>query len=300
MKIEKFAAIDIGSNAVRLLIANVINQKEYYTYQKNALVRVPIRLGEDAFVWNEISQYNFERLVKAMKAFDLLMQVHEVKKHVAYATSALRSVDNKDEIIEKVLNESGIRIQIISGNKEAEVISRTSFSNFIDQQKIYLYVDVGGGSTEISLYENGKISASKSFKIGTVRLINDLVDKDLWDKMKTWVKIHTSKYKKVNLLGTGGNINKLHKLSNLPESKPLSHLKLYSFYQELNALSYKQRIIRYRLNPDRSDVIIPAMQIYMNVLNWSKAKTIFVPKTGLADGMIKELISNDGKKLLQP
>ncbi|MCY3999045.1 MAG: exopolyphosphatase [Flavobacteriaceae bacterium] len=298
MRIEKFAAIDIGSNAVRILIANVINRKGHYTYQKNALVRVPIRLGEDAFVLSEISHYNFQRLVKAMKAFDLLMQVHEVKKYAAYATSALRSVENKDEIIEKVLEESGIQIEIISGKKEAEVISRTSFSNFIDRQKIYLYVDVGGGSTEISLYKNGKISVSKSFKIGTVRLINHLVDKELWDKMKTWIKTHTSKYKKVNLLGTGGNINKLHKLANLPESKPLSYLKLYSFYQELNRLSYTQRIIKYRLNPDRSDVIIPAMQIYMNVLNWSKAKAIFVPKTGLADGMIKELIFDDKKKSL--
>ncbi len=299
MKIEKFAAIDIGSNAVRILIANVIHQNGYATYQKNALVRVPIRLGEDAFVLNKISPYNIRRLVKAMKAFDLLMQVHEVKKFAAYATSALRSVSNRNDTIEQVLNETGIQIQIISGKKEAEVISRTSFSNFINPEKIYLYVDVGGGSTEISVYKNGMISDSKSFKVGTVRLINHLVEKDLWDKMKTWIITHTRKYKKLDILGTGGNINKLHKLANLPESKPISYLKLYSFYQELNALSYAQRIIQYRLNPDRSDVIIPAMQIYMNVLKWSKAKAIYVPKTGLSDGMIKELILSESTNSFQ-
>jgi len=299
VKIEKYAAIDIGSNAVRILLANIITQNGVSSYQKNSLVRVPIRLGEDAFTKGVISSHNFNRLVKAMVAFDLLMQVHGVKKYAAYATSALRSVTNRAEIVQKVYRESGIKIEIISGKKEAEVISRTTFSSIIDQQKVYLYVDVGGGSTEISLLKNGKFTDSRSFRIGTVRLINNLVEQSLWDNMETWVKAHLKPYKKVNILGTGGNINKLHKLAGLGEGKPLSYLKLFTFYQELSSMDYFQRITRYKLNPDRSDVIIPAMQIYMNILLWSKAKSIYVPKTGLSDGMIRELILEDGKKLLK-
>ena len=292
MKIRKYAAIDIGSNAVRMLVANVIDHEKKTVFLKNALVRVPIRLGEDAFVNGKISDSNIKRVVKSMKSFKLLMQVHGVKDYLAFATSALRDAKNGAKVVEKVLNKSGIKIEIIDGKKEAKIISNTNVFDTISKEKTFLYVDVGGGSTEFSVLIKGKRVHSKSFKIGTVRLLNDKVSDETWQAAETWVKTHTQAHVKIYLLGTGGNINKLHKMAGIKEGRPLSYLTLSALYNQLSALTYEERIIKLGLNPDRSDVILPASKLFIKTLHWSGAKVIYVPKVGLSDGMIRELCKN--------
>ncbi len=289
MKIRKYAAIDIGSNAIRMLVSNVVDYEEERLILKNALVRVPIRLGEDAFTSGSIYKKNKKRIIKSMKAFQFLMDVHGVKDYLAYATSALREAHNGPKIVEQVLRKSGIKIEIIDGKKEAKIISNTNIFNLIGEDKAYLYVDVGGGSTEFSVLKNGKRLYSKSFKIGTVRLLNNGVSKALWTEAEDWVRRHTQDFSKVYLLGTGGNINKLHKMSGIKESRPITLLTLSALYTKLNKLTYEERIIKYGLNPDRSDVILPAAQLFLRTLSWSGAKVVYVPKVGLSDGMISEL-----------
>ncbi len=289
MRIRKYAAIDIGSNAIRMLVSNVVDYEEERLILKNALVRVPIRLGEDSFTSGSISKKNKKRIIKSMKAFQFLMDVHGVKDYLAYATSALREAQNGPKIVEQVLRKSGIKIEIIDGKKEAKIISNTNIFNLIGEDKAYLYVDVGGGSTEFSVLKNGKRLYSKSFKIGTVRLLNNGVSKALWTEAEDWVRRHTQDFSKVYLLGTGGNINKLHKMSGIKESRPITLLTLSALYTKLNKLTYEERIIKYGLNPDRSDVILPAAQLFLRTLSWSGAKVVYVPKVGLSDGMISEL-----------
>ena len=289
MKIRKYAAIDIGSNAVRLLISNVIQHEGNTHFFKNALVRVPIRLGQDAFTINKISDKNIKRLVKAMKAFQMLMKVHGVKDYLAFATSALRDAENGVVIQEKIKEKSGIKIEIIDGKKEAKIISNTNVLDQFDLDKTFLYVDVGGGSTEFSILKKGTRIHSISFKVGTVRLLNNGVDQKTWDKVEAWVKKHTFPYSKIYLLGTGGNINKLHRMANVKDNRPITYLTLNAIYNKLKALTYEERIVKLGLNPDRSDVIIPATELFLKSLRWSGAKVVYVPKVGLADGMIREL-----------
>jgi len=289
MKIRKYAAIDIGSNAVRLLISNVIQHEGNTYFFKNALVRVPIRLGQDAFTINKISDKNIKRLVKAMKAFQMLMKVHGVKDYLAFATSALRDAENGVVIQEKIKEKSGIKIEIIDGKKEAKIISNTNVLDQFDLDKTFLYVDVGGGSTEFSILKKGTRIHSISFKVGTVRLLNNGVDQKTWDKVEAWVKKHTFPYSKIYLLGTGGNINKLHRMANVKDNRPITYLTLNAIYNKLKALTYEERIVKLGLNPDRSDVIIPATELFLKSLRWSGAKVVYVPKVGLADGMIREL-----------
>ena len=297
MKIKKFAAIDIGSNAIRLLISNVIETKEAVHFQKNALVRAPIRLGEDSFTLGEISKKSLKRMIRAMKAFKLLMKVHGVSHYQAYATSALREANNSSDVIERVKKMTGIKIEIIDGRKEAEIISNSKISDFLNTQKTFLFVDVGGGSTEFTIINEGKRVCSKSFKIGTVRLINNLVDDRIWEAIKNWININAKPYHKITLMGSGGNINKLFKLSNIKEGKPLSVIKLNQIFLELESLSYEDRIVKFELNPDRADVIIPAARIYLKALEWSGGQRIYVPKFGLSDGMIKYMHKNKRKKV---
>jgi len=296
LKIKKFAAIDIGSNAMRVLISNVIETKEGVHFQKNALVRAPIRLGEDSFTLGEISKKSLKRMINAMKAFKLLMKVHGVSHYQAYATSALREANNSMDVVEQVMKKSGIKIEIIDGRKEAEIISNSKISDFLNTQKTFLFVDVGGGSTEFTFINEGKRVCSKSFKIGTVRLINNLVDDRIWEAIRNWITKNTQPYHKITLMGSGGNINKLFKLSNIKEGKPLSVIKLNQIFLELESLSYEDRIVKFELNPDRADVIIPAARIYLKALEWSGGQRIYVPKFGLSDGMIKYMHKNKGKK----
>ncbi len=290
MKIERYAAIDIGSNAVRVLISNVVTTADTPPkYMKSSLVRVPIRLGQDSFTVGEISEANIKRMVKAMKAFKLLMKVNKVKRYMACATSALREANNAEEVIQTIKKKTGIGIQIIDGKREAEIIATTNIFESINKNRTFLFIDVGGGSTEFSVLVKGERVVSKSFKVGTVRMINNMVSEKVWEEIKEWIETHTKDYSKLALLGSGGNINKLFKIAKVKEGRPLSFIKLNTLYNELNQLDYNERIIQWELNPDRSDVIIPATQIYLKALQWSGASEIYVPKIGLADGMIKVL-----------
>ncbi len=297
MKIVKFAAIDIGSNAIRILISNVIQTEDESVYfQKNALVRVPIRLGEDSFTMGEISKRNIKRMVKAMKAFKLLMNVHGVSEYLAFGTSALREANNGSYVIDRIKKKAGVKVEIIDGTKEAEIISNSKISDFLNTRKTLLLVDVGGGSTEFSILNEGKNITSKSFKIGTVRLINNMVDERVWEQIKIWLQKHTKEFDKITLLGSGGNINKLIKLTKVKEGKPMSLISLNVIYKELESLSYEERMINFELNPDRADVILPAARIYLKALEWSGGQNIYVPKVGLSDGMIKYLYKKSKKK----
>ena len=288
MKVKKLAAIDIGSNAIRILIANVVQEVgEHPVYMKSEMIRVPIRLGQDSFTVGEISKKNMKRVVKAMKAFRLIMKVNGVKHYMACATSALRESNNAYELITRVKKKSKIKIEVIDGRKEAEIISNTTILNDFGQNLNYLYVDVGGGSTEFSVLQGGKRIVSKSFKTGTVRMINNMVNEKVWLEIEKWIQTHTAGIEKIALLGSGGNINKVFKLSNTKEGKPLTYIKINTFYQDLKKLTYEQRILKYNLNLDRADVILPALEIYLKALKWSGASKVFVPKIGLADGMIK-------------
>ena len=288
MKVKKLAAIDIGSNAIRILIANVVQEVgEHPVYMKSEMIRVPIRLGQDSFTVGEISKKNMKRVVKAMKAFRLIMKVNGVKHYMACATSALRESNNADELVALVKKKAKIKIEVIDGRKEAEIISNTTILNDFGQNLNYLYVDVGGGSTEFSVLQGGKRIVSKSFKTGTVRMINNMVNEKVWLEIEKWIQTHTAGIEKIALLGSGGNINKVFKLSNTKEGKPLTYIKINTFYQDLKKLTYEQRILKYNLNLDRADVILPALEIYLKALKWSGASKVFVPEIGLADGMIK-------------
>ena len=290
LSIKKYAAIDIGSNAVRLLISNIIEQKgKPVKFKKNSLVRVPIRLGADVFVNNKISKENTNRIVDTMLAFKLLMKSHKVVKYKACATSAMRESKNGKQVVDLVLKNSDIVIDIIEGEEEAAIIAATDLNSYIDIDKTYLYVDVGGGSTEFTVIHEGNTIASRSFKIGTVRLLNDMVSKEAWQELEIWIKEHTRQYDKISVLGSGGNINKIFKVSGKALGKPLTYFYLTSYYNLLQSYSYEERITELELNQDRADVIIPAMRIYLSSMKWSNAKNIYVPKIGLADGIIKSI-----------
>jgi exopolyphosphatase/guanosine-5'-triphosphate,3'-diphosphate pyrophosphatase len=290
ISIKKYAAIDIGSNAMRLLIANVVEQADKETqFNKSALIRVPIRLGQDAFTVGEISEENIDRMIDAMKAFKLLMKVYKVEKYKACATSAMREAYNGKEVTNIILEKSEIAIEIIDGKTEAAIIASSDLHSFLKTDQTYLYVDVGGGSTEFSLFSEGKMIASKSFKNGTVRLLNDMVNDIVWQEIEKWIKSVTEGYDNISMIGSGGNINKLFKMSGKLQDKPLSYLYLNSQYQYLNSLSYEQRIAELSMNTDRADVIIPATRIYLNAMKWSGARHLYVPKIGLSDGIVKAM-----------
>jgi exopolyphosphatase/guanosine-5'-triphosphate,3'-diphosphate pyrophosphatase len=296
LEIKKFAAIDIGSNAIRLLIANVIISKDREPqFKKSSLVRVPIRLGADAFIGDGvISPANITRMISAMEAFKLLMNVHGVERYRACATSAMREASNGEKVTAQVFSQTGIKIDIIGGKEEAAIISSTDLNELIEGDNSYLYVDVGGGSTEFTLFSKGKIVNSKSFKMGTVRLLNNkkTVNKEIFSNVEKWIKKNTKDLKGVSLIGSGGNINKLFKMSGRTEGKPISFIYLNAQYQFLKQMSYNDRVSELSLNPDRADVIVPATKIYLSAMKWSGARKIYVPKIGLSDGIIKTLYYN--------
>lgn len=296
IKIKKYAAIDIGSNAMRLLIANVIEEENKPTqFNKSHLIRVPIRLGQDAFTVGEISEESAERMVKAMTAFKLLMDVYKVEKYAACATSAMREAYNGNDLVDEIAKKAGINIDIIEGKTEAAIIANSDLETYIKNDGHYLYVDVGGGSTEFTLFSKGKQIVSKSFKNGTVRLLNNMVTESVWQEIEKWIKTHTANLSNVEIIGSGGNINKIFKMSGKTNDKPLTQTYLVQRFKYLNSLSYEERIYNLGLNTDRADVIIPAIKIYVNAMKWSNAKHIYVPKIGLSDGIIKAMYYQNTK-----
>ena len=228
-------------------------------------------------------------MLDAMQAFRLLMNAHQVKYYRACATSAMREAINGDAIVKMVKEKTTIQIEVIDGKEEAAIIAATDLHSIIQKSRVYLYVDVGGGSTECTLYDQGKVKTSKSFKIGTVRILNNLVSESTWKSMSKWITNETKTYSKVTVIGSGGNINKIIKMSGRKSSKSLSYLNLLNFHEKLNSLSYDERVVKLGLNPDRADVIIPALQIYLRTMKWSRAEQIIVPSIGLSDGIIKSL-----------
>lgn len=291
----RYAAVDIGSNAVRLLIADIIDKGDEVIYTKNTLLRVPLRLGDDAFIDNKISEAKFADLVKTMGAFRSLMDVYKVSEYVACATSAMRESSNGEEIV-KACKEAGVDIQIIDGKEEAQIIYSSHLLENIDKNKVYLYIDIGGGSTEITLFAYGEVIASKSFKIGTIRILDNQDSAGTWDEMRVWIKERTNGYKSIYGIGSGGNINKLSRIANSKDDMPISYAKLNAVYLYLKSFSLKDRIQVLRLRSDRADVIIPAAEILLTIMKVGQLKNILAPRVGMADGIIQMLIDEKLKK----
>jgi exopolyphosphatase/guanosine-5'-triphosphate,3'-diphosphate pyrophosphatase len=292
LKIEKYGAVDIGSNAIRLLIVSVIEQADKKPiFKKVSLIRVPIRLGEDVFSNGKISQNNISRMIDAMNAFRLLIKTHNIEHYRTCATSAMREATNKDAVVEKVKEHSLMDIEIIDGQEEADIIASTDLKNLIEDNRVFLYVDVGGGSTELTLYENGMKIASKSLELGTVRLMKTSKDA-LWDEMKKWIKRNSRNHNNIAVIGSGGNINTIYKLSGKKIGKPLNYAYLLKYHNYLKSLSFEERIVQLGMNPDRADVVVPASKIYLSAMKWSASKYIYVPKIGLSDGIIRSLYYN--------
>lgn len=289
----KLGAIDIGSNAARLLIAETRVNGDMIDFKKLQLIRVPLRLGETVFTEGIITPKKQKQLSKSMAAFKYLMEVYDVEAYSAYATSAMREAKNGKKIVASILEKNGINIELISGQKEATLI-RSTFKNQegIDFSQNYLYIDVGGGSTEISFLKNGTLKKSKSFAIGTVRLLNNKVNPEVWDEMKDWLKANKHELQNITGIGTGGNINRLVKISDYQtkgRNRSMGYDKLQDITQKLSDLSLEERILKYRLKRDRADVIVHAAEIYLHALKHADINEIIVPKIGLADGMIYEL-----------
>lgn len=289
----RYAAIDIGSNAVRLLIADISLNDKGYSFKKNTLIRVPLRLGDDAFLDHFISPRKAEDLIKTMTAFKNLMDVYQVSKYIACATSAMREATNGKDLVKKVKKSANIDLEIIEGQREANIIYANHIEQDLDANKSYLYIDVGGGSTELSVFVKKEPIASKSFNIGTIRILDNQDKDETWDEMRDWVKAHTKDLKNLAGIGTGGNINKLFRMSGEKDDMPLTFLKLKSIYNELNSYSLKERITLMKLNQDRADVIVPACEIYLTLMKWTGIKQIYVPKVGLVDGIISLLIEEN-------
>jgi len=289
MKIMKFGAIDIGSNAIRLLFMNVFEVGENTYFKKSSLIRVPIRLGTDTFIDKFISPRKADKLINSMKAFKNLMNVHEVVKYRACATSAMREASNGAEIIKKIEEESDIKIEIINGKEEASIIFDNKIADKLNPKKDYLYVDVGGGSTELTLFSKGICTFSASFNIGTIKILRNCVPNGEFIRLKECLLDICPNCDNLEIIGSGGNINRLVKLSIPKKDKFLSYQELRNIYDELKMFSYEELMINYDMNPDRADVIIPAATIFLSIMEWAKAEIIHVPKIGVTDGIVHQL-----------
>ncbi len=283
----KLAAIDIGSNAARLLITDVIETAEARPeFVKITLVRVPLRLGFDVFETGEISEEKIQMFIKTIHAYKHLIDVYEAKHLITAATSAMRDATNAKEILERIKTETGISLRVITGEDEAAYIYENHVAENLNSQESYLYIDVGGGSTELTFFSDGKLVSKQSFNIGTIRLLKNQVTEKTWDDMRNFIRTKTSGYHHITAIGSGGNINKIFSLSKRKEGKPLNLELLRNYYKEFSSISLAQRISTYHLREDRADVIVPALLIYINVMRWAETEEIYVPKIGLADGLI--------------
>lgn len=282
------AAIDIGSNAVRLLINDVtIYENGKADFTKLTLLRIPLRLGFDVFKNGHIDKKRRQKLVDTIKIYKLLMDVYEVEEYRACATSAMRDATNGAEIIDAIKKETDIDIKVITGLEEADIIYETHIAENLEVGSSYLYIDVGGGSTEVTLFSDNKTIFKESFNVGTIRLLNDAVTQDQWDYIKQFIKKETKNYRPLKAIGSGGNINKTFSISKTKEGKSLSIQLLKDYYKELGLYTLEERKHIYNLRADRADVIVPALNIYISIMRWAGADRIFVPKIGLADGLIK-------------
>lgn len=291
------AAIDIGSNAARLLISEVSVYKDgTVDYTKLTLLRIPLRLGFDVFSNGSISEVKKKKLKDTIKIYKMLMDVYEVEAFKACATSAMRDAANGSEIMKEIQQETGIEIQIISGMEEASILYETHIADNMNSDKSYMYIDVGGGSTEVTLFAKGHTIFKESFNIGTIRLLNGGVNDEHWEHLKWYIKTHVKDYQPVVAIGTGGNINKIFSLSKRKEGKPLPLQLIRDYYKELAASSVEERMHLYNLRSDRADVIVPALQIYSSIMRWAGAEEIYVPKIGLADGLIRMLYERKSKE----
>jgi exopolyphosphatase/guanosine-5'-triphosphate,3'-diphosphate pyrophosphatase len=293
----RYAAIDIGSNAVRLLIADLTDNEGVISFKKNTLIRVPLRLGDNAFLDQHISDKKAEELIKTMAAFKNLMDVYKVTDYMACATSALREANNGQELVKQIKDVTDLNLEIVEGQREAHIIYSSHIEQTLDRKKNYLYIDVGGGSTELSVFSDGIMLASKSFDLGTIRILDNQDKDESWEDLKEWIKVETRNFKALSGIGTGGNINKLFKLSEEKDDMPLSYVKLKMLFGYLNSFSLKDRINILGLNQDRADVIIPACEIFLSIMKWASIKLIYVPKVGMVDGIIQVLIEKNFKKI---
>ena len=284
-----FAAIDIGSNAMRLLFCRVFTVDGRAHFNKEELIRMPIRLGEDVFLDGKISAGKADKLIMTLKGFYELIKAYGVESFKAIATSAMRDASNSAEIINRIKNETGLSVEIIDGKREASLVFSNHIEEILNPKYAYLYIDVGGGSTELTLYYDSKVIAARSFNIGTVRMLLEKVDKAEWEEMKAWVKKNTYGIHPLYGIGSGGNINKIFKMSGKKETKHLSYDKLKGLYDMLASYTYQERIERLDLKPDRADVILPAAKIFLSVMKNAEIEKVFVPQIGLSDGLVHEM-----------
>ena len=295
VKSMKFGAIDIGTNAARLLVGEVEHEGGHSFVKKISYTRVPLRLGEEVFEDGKISKKKTEDFVKTIQAFKLISEIFDVKQLRAVATSAMREATNSKKIIEKILEESGVEIEVISGDVEAELIFSTFFLLDFDKTLPFLVIDVGGGSTEVSVFESGERIASKSFEIGTIRLLKGKVKNDVWSNIHEWIAEHVDLNSSHKIFGTGGNINKVHKILGVGQMESVSLEKMKDLRDKLGSLTLIQREDEYQLKPDRADVILPALDIYIYILDELKSSQLIVPKIGLSDGMIYQMYLDSTK-----
>lgn len=295
----KLAAIDIGSNAARLLITDVyLDKQNKPEFIKSNLVRVPLRLGFDVFETGEISENKINHLVSTIKAYRHLLDAYDVKHVKACATSAMRDAKNSEAIIKKVKKETGIQIEVITGDSEASMIYENHTAESLPKDAGYLYIDVGGGSTELTFFMNSELQFKRSFNIGTIRILKQHVTDAHWAEMKEYIRANTKNAKRVMAIGSGGNINKVFSLSKRKEGRPLPLDLLRDYYKEFSSMSVQERMSRYLMREDRADVIVPALLIYINALKWASAEEILIPKIGLADGLIHALYDEVVKNAL--
>jgi exopolyphosphatase/guanosine-5'-triphosphate,3'-diphosphate pyrophosphatase len=290
----KFGAIDIGTNAARLLVGEVCKDGQHHYVKKISYTRIPLRLGDDVFENGKISKIKQDHFIDSILAFKLIAGIFEVEELRAVATSAMREAKNADKVISQIKSKTGIEIDVISGQEEAELIFGTFMLLDFDKKSSFIVVDVGGGSTEISVFENGTKTAAKSFEIGTIRLLKEKVNQSLWKDLSNWIQNNVDSSSDHQLFGTGGNINKIHKIIGLKDKTPVDLKSMKKLFENLKELSVEERIDRFQLKPDRADVIVPALSIYLHVMNELKCSEISVPKIGLSDGMIYEMFRSRG------
>ena len=285
----KYAAIDIGTNAARLLVGEVMSKDQSFFIKKISYTRIPLRLGEDVFESGKVSKNKIDDFLKTMKAFKLISEIFDVQEVRAVSTSAMREATNANKIIDSIKEETGIKIEIISGDEEASLIFSNFFAMELDLSVPFVVIDVGGGSTELSVFENGEKIASKSFNVGTLRILKGKSDESVWENIHDWILKYVDLSSEHRIFGTGGNINKAHKMLGYSFEEPIGLVEMKELRDKLASLTIDERINQFQMKPDRADVIVPALDIFSYILNEIGANSLMVPKVGLADGMIYEM-----------